>query len=138
MMLVDVTLVNSYHKPYADSTLNNMKKSELIEYVRMLEYNYNVAVSFNHQQAKNVKKMLDQKWIPVSERLPQEDEPKAAYCDTVQVLLKSGEVTVGWCNRHFGLWYHLPIGETYFVDADYEHTPVVAWQPLAEPPKECE
>ena len=39
MMLVDVTLVNTYHKPYADSTLNNMKKSELIEYVRMLENN---------------------------------------------------------------------------------------------------
>lgn len=66
MMLVDVTLVNSYHKPYADSTLNNMKKSELIEYVRMLEHNYNVAVSFNHQQAKNFEKMLEQKhgrWI---------------------------------------------------------------------------
>ena len=60
MMLVDVTLVNTYHKPYADSTLNNMKKSELIEYVRMLENNYNIAVSFNHQQAKNVEKLLEQ------------------------------------------------------------------------------
>lgn len=41
-------------KTKASSTLNGMKKSELIEYIRILEHNYNVAVSFNEQQAKNL------------------------------------------------------------------------------------
>lgn len=75
------------------------------------------------------------KWIPVTERLPQEDEPEATTCEQVQVLLDNGVVSTGWCNRYFKLWWHLNYGETHFVAYDYEHTPVVAWQPLAEPPK---
>ena len=60
-MLIDVKMINTYHKPYADSTLNNMRKSDLIAYVRTLEHNYNVAVSFNEQQAKNFEKLFGQK-----------------------------------------------------------------------------
>lgn len=75
------------------------------------------------------------KWIPVAERLPQENEPAGEVCDQVQVLLSDGFVTTGWCNRHTKLWWHLPYGDTHFVGYDYEHTPVVAWQPLAKPPK---
>ena len=76
-----------------------------------------------------------QKWIPVSERLPQEDEPPGAICEQVQVLLSNGVVSTGWCNRYTKLWWHLNYGETHFTGYDYEHTPVVAWQPLAQPPK---
>ena len=42
-------------KPYADSTLQNMNKSELINYVRVLEKNYDVAIGFLNQQAENIK-----------------------------------------------------------------------------------
>ena len=45
-------------KPKAYSTLCNMRKDELIEYIRLLEENHNTAVAFNHQQAKNFEKML--------------------------------------------------------------------------------
>lgn len=76
-----------------------------------------------------------QRWIPVTERLPQEDEPLGATCEQVQVLLADGTVTTGWCNRFRKLWYHLPWGDTHFYAYPYEHTPVIAWQPLAEPPK---
>ena len=76
-----------------------------------------------------------QRWIPVTERLPQEDEPLGATCEQVQVLLADGTVTTGWCNRIRKLWYHLPLGDTHFYGYPYEHTLVVAWQPLAEPPK---
>lgn len=78
------------------------------------------------------------KWIPVTERLPQEDEPEKNTCEQVQVLLDNGVVSTGWCNRYFKLWWHLNYGETHFIGYDYEHTPVIAWQPLAEPPKEDE
>ena len=76
-----------------------------------------------------------QKWIPVTERLPQEDEPEATTCEQVKVLLDNGVVSTGWCNRYYKMWWHLNYGETHFIGYDYEHTPVVAWQPLSQPPK---
>lgn len=76
-----------------------------------------------------------QDWISVNDRLPQENEPDGAICEQVQVLLDNGVVSTGWCNRHTKLWWHLNYGETHFIGYDYEHTPVIAWQPLAQPPK---
>lgn len=52
-MLVDVTQVKSPIKPKAYSTMCNMRKDDLIDYIRTLEHNYNVAVAFNQQQAEN-------------------------------------------------------------------------------------
>lgn len=46
-------------KQKADSTLLGMKKEELIEYIRMLERNYNAAVWFNKNQAKNIEHLLN-------------------------------------------------------------------------------
>lgn len=46
-------------KQKADSTLLGMKKEELIEYIRMLERNYNAAVWFNENQAKNIEHLLN-------------------------------------------------------------------------------
>ena len=80
-----------------------------------------------------------QEWISVKEQLPQENEPEGALCEDVQVLLNNGKVSVGWCNRRTKLWYHMDYGEDYFTSNDYDHTPVVAWMPLSEPPKgECQ
>ena len=76
-----------------------------------------------------------QEWISVNEHLPQENEPEGAICEQVQVLLDNGVVSTGWCNRHTKLWWHLNYGETHFTGCDYEHTPVIAWQPFAQPPK---
>ena len=76
-----------------------------------------------------------QEWISVKEHLPQENEPDGAICEQVQVLLDNGVVSTGLCNRHTKLWWHLNYGETHFIGYDYEHTPVIAWQPLAQPPK---
>lgn len=75
-------------------------------------------------------------WISVKERLPQENEPEGTLCENVQVLLNNGKVSVGWCNRRTKLWWHMEYDEDYFISKDYDHTPVIAWQPLAQPPKE--
>ena len=56
-MVVDVGIVRNYIKPKADSTLYNMRKVDLIEYIRTLEHNYNVAVSFNENQAKYIESL---------------------------------------------------------------------------------
>ena len=76
-----------------------------------------------------------QEWISVEEHLPQENEPEGAICEQVQVLLDNGVVSTGWCNRRTKLWWHLNYGETDFTGCDYEHTPVIAWKPLAQPPE---
>ena len=76
-----------------------------------------------------------QEWISVDDRLPQENEPEGAICEQVQVLLDNGVVSTGWCNRRTKLWWHFSYGASDFIDYDYDHTPVIAWQPLAQPPK---
>lgn len=76
-----------------------------------------------------------QEWISVNERLPQENEPEGTLCETVQVLLNNGKVSVGWCNRITKLWWHMDYDKDYFISNDYDHTPVIAWMPLTQPPK---
>lgn len=56
-VVVDMSTLMTQIKPKADSTLYNMKKSELIEYIRCLEHNYNVAVSFNENQARYIESL---------------------------------------------------------------------------------
>lgn len=56
-MVVDIGDVKRHIKPKADSTLLNMRKADLIEYIRTLEHNYNVAVSFNENQAKYIESL---------------------------------------------------------------------------------
>ena len=48
-------------KPKAYSTLCNMRKDELIEYIRLLEENHNTAVVFNQRQAEYVEKLMEGK-----------------------------------------------------------------------------
>lgn len=56
---MDISQVGKHCETKADSTLNNMKKVDLIQYIRTLEHNYNVAVDFNIQQVKNFQRMED-------------------------------------------------------------------------------
>lgn len=122
-MVIDVSFVKRHIKPKADSTLLNMKKSDLIEYVRILEHNYNVAVSFNEQQARNIETMIKNgdipsKWISVEDRLPEPTQnPVLAFY--------RGMANTAWC--HGELWEFLPRCMTKGV---------THWMPLPEPPKE--
>lgn len=75
-----------------------------------------------------------QQWIPVTERLPQEDKPMDLVNDLVQVLLKSGAVTVGFYQRQQKTWYVTPECMSYYAIATEEEE-VRAWRSLAEPPK---
>lgn len=56
MTIRDITIPN--HRRLSDKTLLGMNKSELIEYIRVLEYNWSIAVDWNEQQAKNFANML--------------------------------------------------------------------------------
>ena len=54
---MDFNQIGKHCKELSDSTLNNMKKDELIKYIRTLEHNYNVSVDFNIQQVRNFERM---------------------------------------------------------------------------------
>lgn len=130
-MVVDVGVVKNRIKPKEDSTLYNMRKVDLIEYIRTLEHNYNVAVSFNENQAKYIESLgftggTVQKWIPVTERLPERD---GKYL----------------CNYHFGehrnmtftqmLDYYATDKAPHFQHENSCGMKVSHWMPLPEPPK---
>ena len=66
-MMIDITMVKTPVKPKADSTLYNMTKSDLIEYIRCLEHNYNAAVWFNENQARYIEQLLNEAVHEVSE-----------------------------------------------------------------------
>lgn len=93
-------------------------------------------------KAKAIVKELAEKynngWIPCSERLPQESEPVGTLCEVVNVMLKNGIVTSGWCNRYLEKWYVLDHVHDYPLP--YEYKDVIAWHPLPKPykPQESE
>lgn len=58
---VDVDCLRKPKEKLADSTLKRMTKDNLIEYVRTLERNYDIAISFNAQQAKKFGKLIIEK-----------------------------------------------------------------------------
>ncbi len=143
-MVVDIGVVRNYIKPKADSTLYNMRKVDLIEYIRTLEHNYNVAVSFNENQAKYIESLgfngvvrckdfadvliangvTVQKWIPVTERLPEEGEAVIVF---------------GYWHEKFQplMCYLSPHrrGEWFTTVAGQQVYTVTHWMPLPEPPK---
>lgn len=124
-MVVDIGEMKQFIKPKADSTLRNMRKDDLIEYIRCLEHNYNVAVSFNENQAKYIESLgvNAQKWIPVTERLPQE-----FVSVLVSIPSENPLPTVREAYLANGAWATKMA--IFFMEE------VTYWMPLPNPPKE--
>lgn len=99
-----------------------------------------------------VRKHMNDGWVPVEERLPENAKHKGALCPRYQLMTKYG-VTEGWYNPDFESWYILIWFTTErYLDSeiDFErgawpkivrcenkvndrHSIVVAWRPLPEP-----
>ena len=132
-------------KPKADSTLNNMKKADLIDYIRCLENNYNAAVWFNENQARYVESLNLPKWIPVSERLPEDDERVREHKDfrlsLRSVLIHDKERGVLIANRYKVVACGTVCLDELVTDGwvwSNNAQNVTHWMPLPEPPKEGE
>ena len=86
------------------------------------------------------------RWIPVTERLPENAYHKGALCDRCYISTKYG-VTEGWYNPDIGSWYALlwykygyyDEQDIHFIDGDNPKVVllsdgiVTAWRPLPEP-----
>lgn len=91
----------------------------------------------NHVKAMKIvieafEKQKDNRWIPVSERLPEEN--KSVLCWVKSTTIASGESYIlgDYHNSHWFLQVY-EIGCASFPVKDYK---VVAWQPLPEPWKD--
>lgn len=122
-MLVDISKIKRYTIPKASSTLRNMKKESLIEYIRTLEHNYDVAMSFLDNQAKHIESLdISPKWIPVSERLPEDWKERVLVLLTKDLVYGHPVVDTDRCMD--GIWMR------------YSDCHITHWMPIPEPPKE--
>ena len=88
-MLHDINQYGVHREHKATSTLKAMTKAELIEYIRMLEHDYNVAVDFNERQARNIEQMMK--------------DGRLAEVIRCKDCIRYGDeyvVGAGWCDEH--------------------------------------
>lgn len=95
---MDFNQIVKHCKELSDSTLNNMRKDDLIKYIRTLEHNYNVAVDLNIQQVRNFENMekqiieeLEESAITMStERVPHKYFKALSVKRAVEIVERGG------------------------------------------------
>ena len=126
---------------------------EMEQYRRRAVENGDFNVAAAHEKDMNIiRKHMNDGWIPVEERLPENAKHKGALCPRYQLMTKYG-VTEGWYNPDLESWYILIwfMTERYLdSEIDFErgtwpktvrcenkvndrHSIVMAWRPLPEP-----
>ena len=87
-MLHDINQYGVHREHKTTTTLKVMTKAELIKYIRMLEHDYNVAVDFNEQQARNIEQMMK--------------DGRLAEVIRCKDCIRHGDehIGAGWCDEH--------------------------------------
>lgn len=107
--------------------------------------------SFDHQYDKNLvitarntandliaNGVTIQRWIPVTERLPETHKNEAGcVCSDVLVFRERTTVHMGYCVKQIALIDDEPVGMTKWYDqSGYRWEDVTHWMPLPDAPKE--
>lgn len=136
-LIFDVSEIRKAIKPKADSTLNNMRKADLIEYIRCLENNYNAAVWFNENQARYIEQLgfpidpesLRPKWISVEDRLPEtETEVLILARHGKRNVITTGMYEDGRMNTEDSDWWWETDGFEYDEELDVYIIPEGWWE----------
>lgn len=87
-------------------------------------------------QGERIAELEEQhRWIPVTERLPEDDLPKDSKRKLIKVLVSyktNGRWVVRTQSRQKGYWYQKPEEWDWVKTSD----PITYWKPLPELPKE--
>lgn len=103
----------------ADTTLNNMKKADLIKLLHTAQHNYETLMWFYNNAVKaNMAQLNNNGWVPCSEKLPEVKKE-------VLIFAYDGAMFVG-CLMNGGFSVHDGDG---WIDLKF----ILAWQPLPEP-----
>ena len=99
--MIDLSQFPMHKKPYSDGTLIQWSKSELIEYIRLIEGNYKTLYQVYIQSVKNAEELLGSRdpaphWIPVTERLPKRYE---SVLTTIRIIMPSGDMELRVCEN---------------------------------------
>ena len=81
------------------------------------------------QVADAIEELSKPRWIPVTERLPEEEKKRYWVCTDTEY-----QCECRWTNNRFGMGEFDEWGWSIFDIPQYSH--VVAWMPLPEPPEE--
>ena len=107
----------------SDTTLNNMKKVDLIKPLHTAQHNYESLMWFyNNAVNVNMSQLKNNGWIPCSERLPEED---GKYIVTVKNL------TGRWIMKNNVFVCNYWDDDFHFQG--WDDNEVIAWQPLPLP-----
>lgn len=90
------------------------------------EFHYGHHPEINQAVSKAIEALERTRWIPVSERLPTENDAKGINFK-ILVLFSNGVVD---------LWNPILVNEHF--DLQIKHTYITHWMPLPEPPQEVE
>lgn len=107
----------------ADTTLNNMKKADLIKLLHTAQHNYESLMWFYNNAVKaNMSQLNNNGWIPCSERLPEEytDILGCDYEGNIYVMQLYKDSIFGNIWRQWN-------GGLLRLDV------IIAWQPLPQP-----
>lgn len=131
-----ISIVNELTEEYNTSTDTSRECNKALDSLHKKILKSRFAEEVTEAEVKALVEAKSNGWIPCSERLPQESEPVGTLCQVVNVMLKNGIVTSGWCNRYLEKWYVLDHHCDYPLP--YEYKDVIAWQPLPASYKEGE
>lgn len=111
----------------ADTTLNNMKKADLIKLLHTAQHNYETLMWFYNNAVKvNMAQLNNNGWIACSKSLPEID---GCTSDTVLVCTIDGfQHMAFWCDDN--KWRYCASG---MIKEPMDWTEVIAWQPLPAP-----
>ena len=116
----------------ADTTLNNMKKADLIELLHTAQHNYESLKWFYNNAVKvNMKRLNNNGWIPCSERLPEDKQ-----CVLVQVT-KERQLDIEMETPIFVMMYEKDADGFCWKEIGFDDwlgkEVVLAWMPLPAP-----
>ena len=119
------------NKMPSDTTLNNMKKADLIKLLHTAQHNYESLMWFYNNAVKvNMSQLNNNGWIPCSERLPSKEEYSK---NDGRFIVTDGNRCYQSVFDIYSQKFRTSIFTTFGSYKYEEDKCVIAWMPLPEP-----